>query len=204
MTVPTEDVGDSSPLASPVGSNAEAQVTSFAEVLERSNLLLDALRLSDNPSDSGPTGNSSTINPSLLQRHQRPLEEEAKDDIEPQKTAPKAATTGTSTTLPAPVPDNVGQNPSPNGPHPSNDSETTGPFHADLIDEDEQQRRRPLQRSKARRRARNGDESTSAGRPSISELLVPRVSERHVSAYYENIMSQVYLLEEQEENNVAN
>lgn len=217
MTAPIEqDASDSSPLAS-VGGRNETQDTSFAEVLERSNLLLGALRLSDSPSGS-PADTSSAANNALLRRHRRPEEaEEAKEDSELRETAQMdtaPTTAGTSTTLSAAVPDaNAGQPSSPNAPHSSNDSETTGP----LNDEHDQQQRRPVRRRRPRRRARrSGDESSSgdalesnaanngtntstAGTPpTMAELLVPRASERHVSAFYSAIMAQINLAEEQE------
>ena len=216
MTAPREDAGDSSPLAPPVGGRNEPQDARLAEVLERSNLLLGALRLSDSPSES-PAGTFPTVNTTLLRRRRRPEEvEEAKEDSELREmaqmdTAPTTA--GTSTTLSEAVPDNPGTPSSPNDPHPSNDSEITGPFYVDLIDEDDLQRRRPMPRRRPRSRERSddimavaqdsnaadgGDTTTATTSMPATELLAPRVSERHVSAFYPNIMAQVYLLEEQE------
>ena len=216
MTAPREDAGDSSPLAPPVGGSNEPQDARLAEVLERSNLLLGALRLSDSPSES-PAGTSPTVNTTLLRRRRRADEvEEAKEDSELRETAQMGTaptTAGTSTTLSEAVPDNPGTPSSPNDPHPSNDSEITGPFYVDLIDEDDLQRRRPMPRRRPRSRERSddimavaqesnaadgGDTTTATTGMSATELLAPRVSERHVSAFYPNIMAQVYLLEEQE------
>ena len=217
MTAPSEDAGDSSPLAPPVGGSNEPQDARLAEVLERSNLLLGALRLSDSSSDS-PVGTSLTINTTLLRRRRHPEEaEEAKEERgelrETAQTDTASTTAGTSTTLPEAVPDNPGTPSSPNDPHPSNDSEITGPFYVDLIDEDDLQRRRPMPRRRPRSRERSddimavaqesnaadgGDTTTATTSMPATELLAPRVSERHVSAFYPNIMAQVYLLEEQE------
>ena len=218
MTAPREDAGDSSPLAPPVGGSNEPQDARLAEVLERSNLLLGALRLSDSPSES-PAGTFPTVNTTLLRRRRRPEEvEEAKEDSELREmaqmdTAPTTA--GTSTTLSEAVPDNPGTPSSPNDRHPNNQDETSeGPFYVDLIDEDDQQQRRPMRRRRSRSRERSddimaaaaqesnaadgGDTTTATTSMSATELLAPRVSERHVSAFYQNIMAQVYLLEEQE------
>ena len=214
MTAPREDAGDSSPLAPPVGGSNEPQDARLAEVLERSNLLLGALRLSDSPSES-PAGTSPAVNTTLLRRRRRPEEaEEAKENSElRERTMPTTRTTSTSTLSEA-VPDNPGTPSSPNDPNPRNGSETTGPFYVDLIDEDDQQQRRPMRRRRRRSRERSddimaaaaqesnaadgGDTTTATTGMSATELLAPRVSERHVSTFYQNIMAQVYLLEEQE------
>ena len=214
MTAPSRDTGDSSPLAPPVEGSNETQHASLAEALERSSVLLDALNLSDGPSES-PSGISPTLNPALLRRHRRTDEaDEAKEDTDLQQemtsTDATPTTTGTSTTLSAAVPDdNTGQPPSPIS-QPNNDDVTTGPFYVDLIDEDDQQRRRPMRR-RPRRRSREPASSDAAQESSgtavhgasttdmsNAELLVARVSERHVSAFYQNIMARVELLEEQE------
>lgn len=213
MTAPSRDTGDSSPLAPPVEGSNETQHASLAEALERSSVLLAALNLSDSPSESRPSGTSPTINAAVLQRHRRPDEtEEAKEDSDLQQevASTDATTTDTSTTLSAAVPnDNTGQPPSPNS-QSNNDDVTTGPFYVDLIDEDDQQRRRPMRRRPRRRRGERASsdvaqESSDTAVDGVSttdisnaELLVPTVSERHVSAFYQSIMAQVYLLEEQE------
>ena len=222
MTAPIEqDASDSSPLAPPADW---AQETRLAEVLERSNVLLDALRLSDSPPEIR-AGSSSTISNALLRRRRRRDEaEEAKEDSGLPETAMVDATltttgtrgtTSTSTTPAVPDTNNAGQPPSPNAPGPDDEVESEGPFYLDLNDEDDQQRRRPMRR-RPRRRSRSreaaavtdaavqesnvADDDGAATTPSMStaELLAPRVSERHVSAFYQNIMAQVELLEEQE------
>jgi hypothetical protein len=100
MTAPIEDAGDSSPLAPPVEGSNETQHASLAEALERSSVLLDALNLSDGPSES-PSGISPTLNPALLRRHRRTDEaDEAKEDTDLQQemtsTDATPTTTGTS------------------------------------------------------------------------------------------------------------